>query len=56
MAQRQSARHDNDAVRTHGGFCWAAFTNARRANSQMDGDLDKLNWDMVGQVDSWRVA
>jgi CubicO group peptidase (beta-lactamase class C family) len=44
------------AVRTHGGFCWAAFTNTRRPNSSMDGDLDKLNWNMVRQVGGWRVA
>jgi CubicO group peptidase (beta-lactamase class C family) len=43
------------AVRTHGGFCWAAFTNTSRANSQIDGDLDQLNWDMVGKVDAWRA-
>ncbi|MET4272072.1 MULTISPECIES: serine hydrolase domain-containing protein [unclassified Bradyrhizobium] len=44
------------AVRTHGGFCWAAFTNTRRGNSSMDGDLDKLNWSMARQVAEWRVA
>ena len=44
------------AVRTHGGFCWAAFTNGRRQNSQMDGDLDQLNWNMVRRVESWRVT
>ncbi len=43
------------AVRTHSGFCWAAFINTSRANSQIDGDLDKLNWDMVGQVEHWRA-
>jgi CubicO group peptidase (beta-lactamase class C family) len=43
------------AVRTHSGFCWATFTNTSRANSQLDGDLDKLNWDMVGEVKSWRA-
>ncbi|UPK39565.1 beta-lactamase family protein [Bradyrhizobium sp. 186] len=44
------------AVRTHGGFCWAAFTNTRRANTKMDGDLDELNWTMARQVGEWRVA
>lgn len=44
------------AVRTHGGFCWAAFTNTRRGNSNMDGDLDNLNWTMARQVGEWRVA
>jgi CubicO group peptidase (beta-lactamase class C family) len=43
-------------VRTHGGFCWAAFTNTRRSNSNMDADLDELNWTMARQVGDWRVA
>jgi len=43
------------AVRTHSGFCWAAFTNTRRSNSAMDGDLDRLNWSMVRQVKAWQV-
>lgn len=42
-------------VRTHSGFCWAAFTNTSRRNSKIDGDLDKLIWDMVGDVKSWKV-
>ncbi|MGA8950328.1 MAG: serine hydrolase domain-containing protein [Xanthobacteraceae bacterium] len=41
------------AVRTHGGFCWAAFTNTRTAN--MGGDLDRLIWTMVRAVKTWRV-
>jgi CubicO group peptidase (beta-lactamase class C family) len=41
------------AVRTHSGFCWAAFANTSRANSQIDGDLDQLNWSMVQQVGGW---
>jgi CubicO group peptidase (beta-lactamase class C family) len=44
------------AVRTHGGFCWAAFTNSRRRNSRLDADLDRLNWNMVRAVESWRVS
>ncbi|MBC9879179.1 beta-lactamase family protein [Bradyrhizobium sp. INPA01-394B] len=44
------------AVRTHGGFCWAAFTNTRRQNTNMDNDLDTLNWTMARQVGEWRVA
>lgn len=43
------------AVRTHSGFCWAAFANTRRADSNIDGDLDDLNWRMVQQVDGWRA-
>jgi CubicO group peptidase (beta-lactamase class C family) len=44
------------AVRTHRGFCWAAFTNTRRENSAIDDDLDALNWNMVQKVQSWHVA
>jgi CubicO group peptidase (beta-lactamase class C family) len=44
------------AVRTHRGFCWAAFTNTRREDSKMDDDLDALNWNMVQKVESWHVA
>jgi CubicO group peptidase (beta-lactamase class C family) len=44
------------AVRTRGGFCWAAFTNTRRYNSALDSDLDRLNWDMVRKVASWHVS
>jgi CubicO group peptidase (beta-lactamase class C family) len=44
------------AVRTHGGFCWAALTNTRRENSKMDGDLDDLNWTMARQVEGWHVS
>jgi CubicO group peptidase (beta-lactamase class C family) len=43
-------------VRTHGGFCWAAFINTRRADSPLDGDLDRLIWSMAGQVKSWHAA
>jgi CubicO group peptidase (beta-lactamase class C family) len=44
------------AVRTRGGFCWAAFTNTRRPNSYLDLDLDRLNWAMVGKIESWHVS
>jgi CubicO group peptidase (beta-lactamase class C family) len=43
------------AVRTHSGFCWAGFVNTRRANSQLNGDLDRLMWSVVRQVPGWRV-
>jgi CubicO group peptidase (beta-lactamase class C family) len=43
------------AVRTHSGFCWAAFTNTRRSKSALDGDLDRLNWSMVRQVKEWKA-
>jgi CubicO group peptidase (beta-lactamase class C family) len=41
------------AVRTHSGFCWAAFTNTRVTN--LGVDLDPLIWTMVRQVKAWRV-
>ncbi len=44
------------AVRTHGGFCWAAFTNTSNDRSKIDTDLDALNWNMVSKVASWRVT
>jgi CubicO group peptidase (beta-lactamase class C family) len=43
------------AVRTHSGFCWAAFTNTRRSKSALDSDLDRLVWKMAGAVKGWRV-
>jgi CubicO group peptidase (beta-lactamase class C family) len=43
------------AVRTHSGFCWAAFGNSRSLNTPLDRDLDNLIWDMVGQVKSWHA-
>ena len=43
------------AVRTHSGFCWAAFANTRRKGSPLDSDLDKLAWNMVRQAKGWRV-
>jgi CubicO group peptidase (beta-lactamase class C family) len=43
------------AVRTHSGFCWAAFGNSRSSNTPLDRDLDNLIWDMVRQVKSWHV-
>jgi CubicO group peptidase (beta-lactamase class C family) len=43
------------AVRTNSGFCWAAFVNTRRKGSPLDGDLDKLAWNMVRQAKGWRV-
>lgn len=43
------------AVRTHSGFCWAAFGNSRSLNTPLDRDLDNLIWDMVRQVKSWHA-
>ncbi len=41
------------AVRTAGGYCWAAITNVRRPGTPMEGDLDRLMWNMVGSVKNW---
>jgi CubicO group peptidase (beta-lactamase class C family) len=43
------------AVRTHSGFCWAAFTNTKSRIPSYGGDLDRLIWSMTRQVKSWRV-
>ena len=40
-------------VRTSGEFCWAGLTNTRHAKSSLGGDLDRLMWDMVGQIKQW---
>jgi CubicO group peptidase (beta-lactamase class C family) len=39
-------------VRTHSGFCWAAFINI---GADID-DLDGLVWKMVGAVKAWKHA
>ncbi len=41
-------------VRTQSGFCWAALTNTRRPNSDLDAALDQGMWTMVGKVGAWR--
>ena len=43
------------AVRTHSGFCWAAFVNIRRPNSPFAGDLDRLVWEMARKVRGWNA-
>ena len=40
-------------VRTHGGFCWAAFVNTRRPKN--DGDIDGFVWKLVGAVPGWHA-
>ena len=40
-------------VRADNGFCMVALINSRRWKSPMDGDLNKLTWDMIGQVNRW---
>jgi CubicO group peptidase (beta-lactamase class C family) len=43
------------AVRTHSGFCWAAFINTQRPDSALDADMDQLIWTMIGHVKAWRA-
>jgi hypothetical protein len=55
-----SIRHPSPAgrgamARLARAFMRAAFANTRRADSNIDGDLDELNWRMVQQVGSWRA-
>ena len=53
VAPWQSAGTSTLVVRTRSGFCWAAFTDTRRPNSTLDGDLDKLVWKMVSRMKTW---
>jgi len=40
-------------VRSNNGFCMVALINSRRMNSSMEEDLDRLTWDMIGQIKKW---
>lgn len=40
-------------VRADNGFCMVALINSRRWKSPMDSDLDKLTWNMIGQIKRW---
>ncbi len=42
-------------VRTASGFCWAALANTRENGVDTGAALDKMMWDMVGQVKSWNA-
>ncbi|MGA3000121.1 MAG: serine hydrolase domain-containing protein [Acetobacteraceae bacterium] len=42
-------------VRTRSGFCWAALTNTRRPQSDMEDDLDRLVWIMARKVAAWKA-
>lgn len=39
-------------VRTAQQFCWAALANTR-GSGDLGGDLDKLVWEMVGNITTW---
>lgn len=40
-------------VRTAKGFCWAALTNTRRAEGDINLALDQMVWEMTRQVKGW---
>jgi CubicO group peptidase (beta-lactamase class C family) len=40
-------------TRTHDGFCWAAFANARRPETGMEANLEQLPREMRKQVAAW---
>ena len=41
-------------VRTASGFCWAALANSREPQGDTGGALDRMLWEMVRQVKSWK--
>jgi len=42
-------------VRTASGFCWAALGNSREASGDTGGAMDRMMWELVRQVKSWRA-
>jgi len=40
-------------VRTGTGLCWAAIVNTRRRPSDLEGDLDRMMWNLIGKVGTW---
>jgi CubicO group peptidase (beta-lactamase class C family) len=42
-------------VRTASGFRWAALLNARESNGDTGGELDRMMWQMVRAVKSWKA-
>jgi CubicO group peptidase (beta-lactamase class C family) len=42
-------------VRTASGFCWAALANTREASVDTGGAMDRMMWDLVRQVKSWKA-
>ena len=42
-------------VRTASGFCWAALANTREAPADTGGAMDRMMWDLVRQVKSWKA-
>jgi CubicO group peptidase (beta-lactamase class C family) len=42
-------------VRTASGFCWAALANSREPSGDTGGAMDRMMWDLVRQVKTWRA-
>jgi CubicO group peptidase (beta-lactamase class C family) len=42
-------------VRTASGFCWAALANFREESGETGGAMDRMMWDLVRQVKSWKA-
>jgi len=42
-------------LRTASGFCWAALANYREISVNTGDALDKMMWDLVGQVKGWQA-
>jgi CubicO group peptidase (beta-lactamase class C family) len=42
-------------VRTASGFCWAALANTREESGDTGGAMDRMMWDLVRQVKSWKA-
>jgi CubicO group peptidase (beta-lactamase class C family) len=42
-------------VRTASGFCWSALANTREAPGDTGGALDRMMWELVRQVKSWKA-
>ncbi|HEX3745911.1 MAG TPA: serine hydrolase domain-containing protein [Bryobacteraceae bacterium] len=42
-------------VRTASGFCWSALLNTREEKVNTGGALDRMMWEMVRKVASWRA-
>jgi hypothetical protein len=41
--------------RTASGFCWAAVANTQEESGDTGGAMDRMMWDLVRQVKSWKA-
>jgi CubicO group peptidase (beta-lactamase class C family) len=42
-------------VRTASGFCWAALANTREAPGDTSSAMDRMMWELVRQVKTWKA-